>query len=119
MQAGSFTKESLPVKHMCRKRTHVSSREDPKTEMKIAPLPTAAHPGQRGQDMTFGRAGAWLLCPPSAPAHAAPACHSQAPALSAILRLGYLAAPSSQRLHPQLLSSPSLCVQPMVSLDKT
>ena len=97
----------------------MSSREDPKTEVKLAPLPTAAHPGQRGQDMTFGRVGAWLLCPPTAPAHMAPACHSQAPALSAILRLGYLAAPSSQRLHPQLLSSPSLCIQPMVSLDKT
>lgn len=97
----------------------MSSREDPKREMKFAPLPTASHPGQRGQDMTFGRAGAWLLCPPSAPTHRALACHSQAPALSAIWRLGHLAAPSSQRLHPQLLSSPSFCVQPMVSLDKT
>lgn len=77
--------------------------------------PTAAHPGQRGQDMTFGRAGAWLQCPPSAPTHVAPGRHSQAPAPSAILRLGHLATPSFQRFHPQLLSSPCLCIQLMVS----
>lgn len=70
------------------------------------PPSTAAHPGQRGQDLTFGRAGAWLQRPPSAPTHVAPARHSQAPAPSAILRLRHLAGPSFQRLHPQLLSSP-------------
>lgn len=68
--------------------------------------PHSRHPGQRaGHDLEQG-GRSWLQCPPSAPTHAAPGRHSQAPALSTILRLGHLAAPSFQPFTPQLLSSP-------------